>query len=349
MNTIDQTFPAFVKSCGDLYSLFLPIAMIILLIGFIHEFWASPPSAHGILKFIIKQFIIILILANSYVFVTKGQESVQLWIQEKIPANPARVAQRYQEQLTKAQNAPQKDKSFWDRLTASNLFESFIYGVLTLIAWFAMALMWFIYGVQRVVLLVCWTVSPLLIPLLAIRPLSYMGLRHILRTIAVMLWPLGLALAATWTDGLIDVAVNQNFLASQSVLGSLGYGLQNLLAVTVIAIWIIFSTIMAPAFIQKMVVGSAGAASVISDTVGTVFGIAGPAVGGAASAGWQAMNSSGDSGDSSSGESGDGSGGGSDAPPPPPGSPPPAQWQPAEGDPTGEQQAEDIANQIKNG
>ena len=347
MNTIDQTFPGFVKSCGDLYRLFLPWAFILLLVAFIYEFWGSPPSAHGMIKFIIKLFLVIMVLANSNAFITNGQTIIQNWVQQNIPARPENVAQRYNDELAKAQNAPEQNQSFWSTLFSSNWFEAIIYAVLTLLSWLAMALIWFIYGVQRAVLLVCWSVSPLLIPLLAIRPLASMGLRHVLRIIAVMLWPLGLALAATWTDGLINVAVDQNFLASQSVLGSLGYGLQNLLAITVISIWIIFSTIMAPVFIQKMVVGSAGAASVISDTVSTTFGIGAPAVAGAASWGWNAMSSSG--GSSSNGSSGEDSGGGGpDTPPPPPGSPPHSPWQPSAGDPTGDKEAEDIASQMQN-
>ena len=212
-------------------------------------------------KFILKLFLVVMVLANSNSFITSGQSFVQQWVQQNIPARPENVAARYAQQLAQAQNAPESNTSFWSTLFSSNWFEAIIYAVLTLLSWVAMAIMYFVYAVQHAVLLTCWAMSPLLFPLLAIRPLSHLGLRHVLRILAIMLWPLGNALAATVTDGLITAAVNQSFLANHSVVGSLGYGLQNLLAIMVIAIWIIFSTVLAPAFIQKMVVGSPGSAA----------------------------------------------------------------------------------------
>ncbi len=181
------------------------------------------------------------------------------------PARPENVAARYKEKLAEAQNAPQmRDRSFLSTLLSSDWFEALIFAALTLVAWLAMALMYFVYSVQRAVLLVCWVLSPVLFATLAIRPISNLGLGHVLRIIGIILWPLGLALAATFTDGLIDAATDQNFLAGSSAFGWLGYGLQNLLAVTVIAIWIIFSTILAPLLIQRLVAGSAGPAMVLT-------------------------------------------------------------------------------------
>ena len=344
MSSIDQVFPGYVQSCGDLYRLFLPWAFILLLVAFIFEFWAAPPSPFGMMKFIIQIFLVVLVLANSNSLITNGQVLVQNWVQQNIPTRPENVAARYQQELAQAQNAPASNKSFWSKLFSSNWFDAIIYAFLTMLSWLAMGIMYLVYTVQRAVLLLCWAVSPLLFPLLAIRPLSYLGLRHVLRILALMLWPIGNALAATVTDGLISAAVNQNFLAGHSVVGSLGYGLQNLLVLTVITIWIIFSTVMAPAFIQKMVVGSSGTASVISQTVGTFFGIGAPALGGTIAWGWQSIRSSAES--STTGSSSNGESGTQDSPPPP-GSTPFDPWQPSPADPTGDKEAQDIANKIR--
>jgi hypothetical protein len=322
----------------------LPWAFILLLVAFIFEFWAAPPSPFGMMKFIIQIFLVVLVLANSSSLITNGQTLVQNWVQQNIPARPENVAARYQQELAQAQNAPSANKSFWSKLFSSNWFDAIIYAFLTMLSWLAMGIMFLVYTLQRSVLLLCWAVSPLLFPLLAIRPLSYLGLRHVLRILAIMLWPVGNALAATVTDGLIGAAVNQNFLASHSVAGSLGYGLQNLLVLTVITIWIIFSTVLAPVFIQRMVVGSPGTASVISQTVGAFFGIGAPALGGAVAWGWQSIRSSGESsptGSSSNGESG------TQDYPPPSGSTPFDPWQPSSDDPTGDKEAQDIAHKIK--
>jgi len=343
MSTIDQTFPAFVQACADLYRLFLPWAFILLLLAFIFEFWAAPPSPFGLMKFIIRLFLVVLLVANSNSFINTGQTLVQQWVQQNIPAQPANVAARYQQQLAAAQGAPAGNQSFWSTLFSSNWFEAIVYAFLTLVAWLAMALMYFVYGVQRALLLVCWAVSPLLFPLLAIQPLSHLGLRHVLRILAIMLWPVGLALAATWTDGLIGVAVNQNFLASQSVAGSLGYGLQNLLAVTVIALWIIFSTIFAPAMISKVLVGSPGAATVISRSAEVLVSIGLPGVAGAATHLWQRFSPAASTPSASSaGAAGEFTPGAIPSSGNPPSSPAP----PAPGDPTGDQQVRDILKKL---
>ncbi|MCZ7636798.1 MAG: hypothetical protein M5U12_12615 [Verrucomicrobia bacterium] len=55
-------------------------------------------------------------------------------------------------------------------------------------------------------------------------------------------------------------------------MGWLGYGLQNLLAVTVIAIWIIFSSILAPVMIQRLIASTPGPASVLTAAANLVTG-----------------------------------------------------------------------------
>ena len=281
----EQAFPGFVLSCGDVFSLLLPWAMCLLVLAFPFQFW-EPISPVNIIMFIVKLFLVIMLLAKSHDLINNGQALVQQLVEQKIPARPDRVATRYKEKLAQAQNAPaEQDQSFWDKLFSANWFESIIYAILTMISWLAMAVLFYIYSVQRAVLLLCWAISPLLIPLLAIPPLSSLGLRHLLRTIGVILWPLGLALAATFTDGLIDVATSQDLLASHSVVGSLGYGLQNLLAITVVAIWIVISSVMAPVFIQRLIVGSTGPATFITKGASLMTNIALPSYFGLPAAG----------------------------------------------------------------
>lgn len=266
MTPFEQTFPRFVQSCADLNAALLPWAMILLVIAFAVEFWHGPPSPIRLIQFLVLLFLVVLLLAQSHALVTDGQMFVQQWIEQCIPARPENVAARYKELLASAQNAPagQDQSSFWDTLFSANWFEAIMYAVLTLISWLAMAVLFLVYNLQRAILLLCWAISPLLFPCLAIRPVSSLGLRHLLRIIGIILWPIGLALAATFTDGLLDAAAAQDFIGGGSVLGSLGYGLKTLLAVGVVAIWILVSSALAPLYIQKLIVGSAGPAQVLT-------------------------------------------------------------------------------------
>lgn len=172
--------------------------------------------------------------------------------------------------MSEAQNEPVlADQSFLGTLFSSNWFEAIIFACLTLVSWLAIAVLFFVYCVQRAALLLCWALSPLLFPLMAIRPLASLGLGHLMRIIGILLWPLGLALAATFTDGLLDLTTNAEFLGP-SIAGSIGRGLTSLLAVAVVALWILFSTVLAPGYIQRLFAGATGPAGLVTQAGGLV-------------------------------------------------------------------------------
>lgn len=343
--SIVTAFPAFVGSCTALHDLLVPCGLVVLVLSFGWRFWAGPISAPEIIRFIVKLFLIVLLISHTHALINAAQTIVTRLTEEHVPARPENVAARYQEKLAQAQNAPQaRDRSFLGSLFSDNWFESIIFAVLTLISWLAMALMFFIYSVQRVVLMVCWVLSPLLFATFAIGPVSNIGLRHLLRIIGVILWPLGLALAATFTDGLIDAATDQSFLVSGATMGWLGYGLQNLLAVTVIAIWIIFSSVLAPMMIQRLIVGSPGPASVLSSIASLATTTALPLAAGLAASvrlpSWRAQFPSSSYHGSQSTPS-------QVSTPPRPLPATPVQWQPRATDPTGDAQARALVDQLK--
>jgi len=271
MSPFEQAFPGFIKACADLHAALLPWGFALLVLAFAFRFWHQPVSPPDIVRFIIKLFVIVLLMANAHRLINDGQALVARWTIINVPARPEQVHQRFKDKLAEAQNAPQaRERSFWSTLFSSNWFEAIIYAFLTLVSWLALALMYFVYSVQRAVLLLCWVLSSVLLPTIAIGPVSSLGLRHILRTIGIILWPLALALASALTDGLIGAATDQSFLANSRWFGWLGYGLQNLLAVTVIAVWIIVSTIVAPVMIQKLIAGTAGPATVLTGAASLV-------------------------------------------------------------------------------
>ena len=341
----EQAFPGFVRACAELQALLVPWAMALMVLSFAYKFWAGPPTAPDLIRFIVKLFLIVLLIAQTHTLINAGQTVVALLIEDHVPARPENVAARYQEKLAEAQNAPQtRDRSFLSSLFSTQWFEAIIFAVLTLISWFAMALMYFVYSVQRAVLLVCWVLSPLLFATFSIGPVASLGLRHLLRILGLILWPLGLALAATFTDGLIDAATDQSFLANASAVGWLGYGLQNLLAVTVIAVWIIFSSILAPTMIQRLLVGTPGPASVLTSLAGLVTSTGLPLLTGAAHranfSSWQPQFIS-PSGTLPSGSS-------PILPMLPPSVPmSTAPWRPGFGDPTGDAQVRTLVGQLK--
>src|ERR1039458_6972973 len=131
------------------------------------------------------------------------------------------------------------------------------------IAWTAMAVNYFIFIIMKVSLMACWTITPLLFPLFVFNPLAGIAWRHLTRIIGILLWPLGLSLAACVSKGILNGMVNDSFLKQFGVAGTIGYGLNNLLALAVLAVWIIGSSIVAPLCIQRLVSHGAGAAATL--------------------------------------------------------------------------------------
>jgi hypothetical protein len=99
-----------------------------------------------------------------------------------------------------------------------------------------------------------YSLSPIFIGFMAIRSLSHIGNRYILGLVGVMAWPLGWAVAAIVTQGLLTFMTDQSFLQGSSVSGAVNYGLQNFIGVALLGVWIIFSTIAAPLIIQRALV-----------------------------------------------------------------------------------------------
>lgn len=273
----NSLFPGFVASCARLHDLLVPFSMAMLVLSFGFAFWHGHQNPIHMFQFLIKLFMIVLLITRSYSLINDGQVIIQDFVTNNIPARPENIAQLYKAKLAEAQNAPDlRDKSFTSLLFSSNFFEALVLAALTLISWLAIAVLFFVYIVQKVALLFCWCLSPLLFPLFAIRPLFHLALAHLMRIIGILLWPISIALASTLTEGLLDNQMRAGFLDGVPVAGATGWALQQILGLTVIAIWIIFSSFAGPYFCQRLVSGSAGAAGLLSQGGGMLANLALP-------------------------------------------------------------------------
>lgn len=261
MNTpFEIAFPGYVQATGDLYRGLLPWGIPILMIGFLSELWHGVPSPAELVKVVIRVFLVLALLANSHTLVNEAQLAVSAWMERTIKARPENIAQLFKQKLAEVRDSREtRDESFLDRIiNTDSIFESIIFSILTLISWLAMAVMAFVYSFQRAILLSCWAISPLLIPLLAVRPLSAIGMRHLLRLIGIILWPVGLALAATFSEGLIDVIAKGSTFADVSAGEAVGRGITALLGLVVLAVWLVFSSVLAPILVQRLFIGTDG-------------------------------------------------------------------------------------------
>src|SRR5580658_6762492 len=187
--------------------------------------------------------------------VTWGNQLTQIvstTVTETIQADPANVFDEYNAALV-AKKSTSEQTGWWDKLfhAGTTIFEAIVSGFLWLFGLLASAIMFYAYIVQKMLLYLGYSLSPIFIGFMAIRSLSHIGNRYILGLVGIIAWPLGWAVAAIVAQGLLTFMTDQSFLQGSSVSGAANYGLQNFIGVALLGIWIIFSTIAAPVIIQK--------------------------------------------------------------------------------------------------
>jgi hypothetical protein len=131
--------------------------------------------------------------------------------------------------------------------------------VLLLVGWLASLMMFWAYIFQTIILNLGYALSPLLIGFMALPALKQIGNRYLLNLLGVLLWPLGWALAALITQGILDFMTDSTFqfIDPSSTLPNL----QKTIGAAAVGFWIIFSTIAAPVIIQKVIASGALAGS----------------------------------------------------------------------------------------
>ena len=195
---------------------------------------------------------------------------------EVIQVDPTKVFDDYKAALI-AKKSTGTQTSWSDKLfhMGATLFESIVSGFLWLFGLLASGILFYAYIVQKMILYLGYSLSPIFIGFMAIRSLSQIGHRYILGLVGVMAWPLGWAVAAIVTQGLLTFMTDQSFMQSSTFSGTLGYGFQNFLGVGLLGLWLIFSTIAAPLIIQKALTEGyqAGAALLTGATAAGLAGV----------------------------------------------------------------------------
>jgi hypothetical protein len=234
--------------------------------------------------------------------------TVDSTVRDTLHADPAGVYQQYQKALAinKGTTGTNGSKSWWDVLDGQAIFEALISAIMWLLGFIASVIVFYAYLVQKFILYVGYALAPIFIGFLAVRTLHSIGVGFLLGYAGVLAWPIGWGAASLLTAGLINFMTDQSFLNLGGVGGSAGYGLQNLLGLAALALWLISSTIAAPIIIQKaiatgiqvgqalatttFIAGSAGAAAGVgaATTIATGSGLL-AAVGGIAGGGTAAV------------------------------------------------------------
>jgi hypothetical protein len=283
MATFNSIFPTFLAKCGELHTLLLSVAYALFITGIIvtvhHRF------SHKIMLHLLTR---ILVLTSLLVFLPVWGNGMQNLLQNSILSglgvDPSQVYQQFN-QLLVIKRDPAAQPAWWNVMAQLNNFSTdlIITAVLWLIGWLASLLMFWGYIIQSIILNLGYALSPLLIGFMALPALKRIGNDYLLRLVGVLLWPLGWAVAALITQGILDFMTDPSFQYFDPT--STLTGLQKTIGVAVVGVWIIFSTIAAPVIIQKVIASGVLAGSeLLSHGAHTVVQAAAATVGGAIAA-----------------------------------------------------------------
>ncbi len=281
MASFESIFPTFLQKCADLHGLLQSVTFMLFIAGTVlfvaQGFSAQTAALH---------FVRLLVLTATLVYLpqwgNQAQDILQNSIISGLGVDPSNVQDQYNALLV-VKRGTETQHSWWDILGDASGFsvEILISGVLWLIGHFASLLLWWAYVFQKVILFTGYALSPLLIGFMAIPSLRSVGGRYLLHLTGVLLWPLGWAVAALITQGILDFMTDQSF-NSVDPTATL-YSLQTSFGVVVLAFWILFSTVAAPLVIQRVLTdGALAGAQLVSGAVGGFIQTAATTAGAAA-------------------------------------------------------------------
>ncbi len=281
MATFESLFPTFLQKCAELHELLRIVAFMLFIVGTImlvvHGFSSKTLMLHMVRLFILTALLVMLPQWGNQV-----QSLVQTSILNGLGVDPSNVQDQYN-QLLVVKRDTGSDHSWWDILGDLSGFtvEILISGVLWLVGEFASLLIFWAYIIQKFILFSSYALSPLLIGFMAIRPLRSVGGRYLMNIVGVLLWPLGWAVAALITQGILDFMTDPTFKYIDPTATL--YSLQATVGVVVVAFWIVFSTIAAPVVIQKVLAaGELAGGQLLGGAVSSFFQTAATTAGAAA-------------------------------------------------------------------
>jgi hypothetical protein len=251
MATFESIFPTILAKCAELHTLLLSVAYALFVTGVI-----TTVMHHVSHRAVMQLMVRLLMLTCLLVFLPTWGNTVQQTLQNSILSglgvDPTEVHRQFV-QLLVIKRDQTMESSWWNIVgqitSATN--ELLVTFFLWLIGFIASILLFWAYIFQKAILNIGYALSPLLIGFMAIPALKHTGSRYLLNLVGVLLWPLGWAVAALVTQGILDFMSDQSFQYFDPT--STFPNLQRSFGAAVAGFWIVFSTISAPIVIQKVI------------------------------------------------------------------------------------------------
>lgn len=254
MSDFNSIFPGFVNECVQLKQLLTPIAFVLLVGGMISSTLTGPRSGQAYARLFARTMVLVAVLTFLVSWGNTVTTVVDSMVKNVLKVDPSQIYNQYQTAL-EVQKTPDNSTSWWEKVfsVTATIFESLVSAFLWLLGWVASAIVFYAYILQKIILYMGYSLSPIFIGFFAFGSLYDIAKRYFLNLVGVMLWPLGWGVAGLVTQGLINFMTDQSFLHTGGLQGIGGYTFQNFIGVAFLGIWIIFSTIAAPVIIGKSI------------------------------------------------------------------------------------------------
>jgi len=251
MSDFNSMFPQFLQTCLQLKSLLTPVAFVLITGGLIAGTIASHRSGIANLRLLGRLIGLVMLLVFLPTWGNQVVSIVDDTVKNVLKVDPSQIHDQYKAalELKKSQDGNQ---SWWEKVTQwrASMVEALMTVAFAILGWIASAIMWWAYVLQSAILFIGYALSPIFIGMMAFPSLQEVGKRYLLNLLGVMVWPLGWGVAGLVTQGMLTFMTDRSFL-STSAVGTELYSFQNLMGLAFLGIWIIFSTIAAPVFLQE--------------------------------------------------------------------------------------------------
>lgn len=246
------------EKAQTMFTTLAPVAFVLIVFSLWSNVSNGNRSATMYLRAVVQVIVVVIVLSQFATWLEAGGRIVDSLVHDTLQAGLDKVAEKFMAMSASASD--EAEGGFWHtifNLSAEEMFKAFIVGVLWLVQFVAKVIVFLAYILQRVILDFAIAAAPLFVGFLCVRTLSLTGVRFILGTVGVLLWPLGWGFASLVTDALLEYMAREDFVSTSGM-----EELRTLVALAATALWIIFTTIAGPVVIQKMITGgvNAGAA-----------------------------------------------------------------------------------------
>ena len=249
--TYTQVLPGFEQAIGGLRDHLLPLMSVLMIASLVG---VAKEGYRAILFHLILLTILVGLAANWQPWFQKASTAVTT----TFTGDQYDLGKQTERYLIRLQiKAEQKDS---DEGYVEAFFRAIMAGALLLLGYVTKGIVLLFLVLQKILLTFAYALSPIFVGFFSLRSTRNIALNYLMTTVGLVSWPLGFALSACGTYGLVQFFGNLGFF---SVAGNVLALNEAYFALLIIAVWLLVSTVISPVIISKVMATGAQAGSAL--------------------------------------------------------------------------------------